>query len=60
LSLFAGIGGFDLGAYWAGLRFDGHYFSEIDQYAAGVFQKRFPEAVALGDVRSIEYDKSRN
>jgi DNA (cytosine-5)-methyltransferase 1 len=57
LSLFAGIGGFDLGAYWAGLRFDGHYFSEIDQYAAGVFQKRFPEAVALGDVRSIEYDK---
>jgi DNA (cytosine-5)-methyltransferase 1 len=57
LSLFAGIGGFDLGAYWANLRFDGHYFSEIDQYAAGVFQKRFPEAVALGDVRSIEYDK---
>jgi DNA (cytosine-5)-methyltransferase 1 len=57
LSLFSGIGGFDLAAYWAGLRFDGHYFSEVDKYAAGVFQKRFPEAVALGDVRSIEYGK---
>jgi DNA (cytosine-5)-methyltransferase 1 len=57
LSLFAGIGGFDLAAYWAGLRFDGHYFSEVDKYASGVFQKRFPEAVALGDVRGIEYGK---
>jgi DNA (cytosine-5)-methyltransferase 1 len=57
LSLFAGIGGFDLAAYWAGLRFDGHYFSEIDGYASDIFQKRFPEAAPLGDVRSIEYDK---
>jgi DNA (cytosine-5)-methyltransferase 1 len=57
LSLFAGISGFDLAAYWAGLRFDGHYFSEIDKYAADVFQKRFPEAIALGDVRRIEYGK---
>jgi site-specific DNA-cytosine methylase len=43
LSLFSGIGGFDLTAYWAGLRFDEHYFSEIDKYASAVFQKRFPE-----------------
>jgi DNA (cytosine-5)-methyltransferase 1 len=57
LSLFAGIGGFDLAEYWAGLRFDRHYFSEVDRYAVVVFQKRFPDAVALGDVRSIEYDK---
>jgi DNA (cytosine-5)-methyltransferase 1 len=57
LSLFAGIGGFDLAAYWAGLRFDGHYFSEVDKYASAIFQKRFPEAVALRDIRSIEYDK---
>jgi DNA (cytosine-5)-methyltransferase 1 len=56
-SLCAGIGGFDLGAYRAGLRFDGHYFSEVDKYASAIFQKRFPEAVPLGDVRGIEYDK---
>jgi DNA (cytosine-5)-methyltransferase 1 len=57
LSLFSGIGGFDLAAHRAGLRFDGHYFSETDGYAAGLFQKRFPEAVPLGDVRSIDYGK---
>jgi DNA (cytosine-5)-methyltransferase 1 len=57
LSLFAGIGGFDLAAYWAGLRFDGHYFSEVESYAVSVFQKRFPEAIALGNVRRIDYDK---
>jgi DNA (cytosine-5)-methyltransferase 1 len=56
-SLFAGIGGFDLAAYWAGLRFDGHYFSETDTYASDLFQKRFPEAIALGDVREIDYGK---
>jgi site-specific DNA-cytosine methylase len=29
LDLFSGIGGFALGAKWAGLEFDGHYF-EVD------------------------------
>lgn len=53
LDLFAGIGGFALGAYWAGMEFDGHYFSEVDPYAISVYQKRFPDAVCLGDVRSI-------
>jgi DNA (cytosine-5)-methyltransferase 1 len=56
-SMFAGIGGFDLAAYWAGLRFDGYYFSETDKYVSGVFQKRFPKAIALGDVREIDYGK---
>jgi DNA (cytosine-5)-methyltransferase 1 len=57
LSLFAGIGGFDLAAYRAGLRFDGHYFSEVDKYAIDVFQKRFPEAIPMGDIRRIDYGK---
>jgi DNA (cytosine-5)-methyltransferase 1 len=57
LDLFSGIGGFALGAYWAGLRFDAHYFSEIDPYAVKVYQKRFPEAIPRGDIRSVEYDK---
>lgn len=53
LDLFSGIGGFSLGAYWAGLRFNGHYFSEVDDYAIRVYQQRFPDAVPLGDIRSI-------
>jgi site-specific DNA-cytosine methylase len=54
LDLFAGIGGFALGAYWAGMEFDKHYFSEVDPYAISVYQKRFPDAVCLGDIKSIE------
>jgi len=53
LDLFSGIGGFALGAYWAGLRFDGHYFSEVDNYAIRVYQQRFPDAIGLGDIRKI-------
>jgi DNA (cytosine-5)-methyltransferase 1 len=54
LSLFSGIGGFDLGAQWAGLKFDKHYYSDIDDYANKVFQLRFPEAIPLGDICSIK------
>jgi DNA (cytosine-5)-methyltransferase 1 len=41
----------------AGLRFDEHYFSEVDRYAVGIYQKRFKEARNLGDVREIDYAK---
>jgi site-specific DNA-cytosine methylase len=51
--LFAGIGGFALASYWAGLRFDRHYFSEIEPYPIQVYQKRFPNAVPLGDITNI-------
>jgi DNA (cytosine-5)-methyltransferase 1 len=53
LDLFAGIGGFALGAERADLRFDAHYFSEVDDYATRVYSARFPDAVALGDIRNI-------
>jgi DNA (cytosine-5)-methyltransferase 1 len=53
LDLFAGIGGFALGANTAGLRFDRHFYSEVDPYACKVYQARFPEAEALGDIRAI-------
>jgi hypothetical protein len=37
LDLFSGIDGFALGAYWAGLRFDKHYFSwELEQKRQGI------------------------
>jgi DNA (cytosine-5)-methyltransferase 1 len=55
--IFSGIGGFALGAYRAGLHFNKHYFSEIDEYAVQVYQKRFPEAEPLGDIRNVDYRK---
>jgi DNA (cytosine-5)-methyltransferase 1 len=57
LDLFSGIGGFALGAQWAGMEFDGHYFSEIEKYAVDIYKKRFPEAEALGDIRNVDYGK---
>ena len=57
LDLFSGIGGFALAAYWAALRFDGHYFSEIEPYAVEIYQKRFPGAIALGDITKIDYER---
>ncbi|MDR1127571.1 MAG: DNA cytosine methyltransferase [Treponema sp.] len=53
LDLFAGIGGFALGAWLAGVRFDGHYFSEIDKYASSIYTKHFPDAIGLGDIKGI-------
>lgn len=54
LDLFSGIGGFALGAYNAGLRFERHYFSEIDPWCCKLYQKRFPDAVPLGDIKGID------
>jgi len=54
LDLFSGIGGFALGAYWAGWRFDRHYFSEIDPWCCKLYQQRFPDAVPLGDICKID------
>jgi DNA-cytosine methyltransferase len=55
--MFSGIGGFALGAQRAGIQFDEHYFSEIEEYAVEVYQKRFPAARALGDIRNVDYGK---
>ena len=57
LDLFSGIGGFALGAYWAGMKFDNHYFSEVEPYAVKLYQERFPDAIPLGDIRSIDCEK---
>jgi site-specific DNA-cytosine methylase len=53
IDLFAGIGGFALAARWAGLFFDRHYFSEIQDYPIRVYQRRFPTAIPLGDITHI-------
>ncbi len=57
LDLFSGIGGFALGIQRAGIQFKKHYFSDIEEYAVSVYQKRFPQANPLGDIRSIDYEK---
>ena len=53
LDLFAGIGGFALGAYWSGFKADKHYFSEIDPFCIELYQLRFPSAIPLGDIKMI-------
>jgi DNA (cytosine-5)-methyltransferase 1 len=54
-SLFAGIGGFDLAAWWMG--WETAWFSEIDPYASAVMAHHFPEAKALGDIRTIRWEE---
>lgn len=56
LDLFSGIGGFALGAYWAGMKFENHYYSEIEKYPAELYQLRFPDSIALGDITKIDFD----
>jgi DNA (cytosine-5)-methyltransferase 1 len=53
LDLFAGIGGFALGLQAAGFKFKNHYFSEIDKKAVECYEKHFPKAKPLGDIRTI-------
>jgi DNA (cytosine-5)-methyltransferase 1 len=55
LSLFSGIGGFDLAMRNAGLIPDNHFFSEVDKYATKVFKRHFPDAKEIGDAQKIDY-----
>ena len=56
LDLFHGIGGFALGAYWAGMKFDNHYCSDIEPYCVELYKKRFPDSIQLGDITKINCD----
>jgi DNA (cytosine-5)-methyltransferase 1 len=60
LDLFAGIGGFALGAYMVGMRFKNHLCSEIDPWCQKLYQKRFPDSVQLGDITKIDTDDLKN
>ena len=55
IDLFSGIGGFALGAYWSGIRFDKHYFSEVDKDAVELYRKRCPDAIPLGDITKVDW-----
>lgn len=54
-SLFAGIGGFDLGFHRAG--FDVAWAAEWDKNAQKVLCRRFPGTTVYGDIREIDLDK---
>lgn len=54
LSLFAGIGGFDLGLERTG-GFRTVAFAETDPYASAVLRKHWPHVPNLGDVTAVEF-----
>src|SRR5438552_2774237 len=54
-SLFAGIGGFDLGLERAGMRVI--WQSEIDPYACAVLRKHWPQVPNNGHIRTIVADR---
>jgi DNA (cytosine-5)-methyltransferase 1 len=58
VSLFAGVGGADLGMEAAGI--DTALACEIDNHARGVLAHRFPNAKLWDDVRSLDGDRIRN
>ena len=57
LDLFHGIGGFALGAYWAGMKFEHHYCSDIEPWCQKLYAKRFPDSIQLGDITKIDATK---
>lgn len=59
IDLFSGIGGFRLGAQWAGMEFEHEFHSDIDEYANRVYAKRFPKSIQLGDITKIDTAKLR-
>ena len=50
-SLFSGIGGFDLGFHWAGIKTV--WSVEIDEYARKVFHKNFPDVKQYSDIHEV-------
>jgi len=57
LSLFSGIGGFDLAAQRCGIEVITH--SEIDQQACKLLAARFPDARQLGDISQVSEEVLR-
>lgn len=51
ISLFAGIGGIDIAAGWAG--FETVLFCEKDDYCQKVLKKHWPDVPIIGDIRNV-------
>ena len=57
LSLFSGIGGFELGMSRSNYDFECIGYSEIDKYADSIYRRHFPKHRRLGDVREIRTEE---
>jgi DNA (cytosine-5)-methyltransferase 1 len=57
IDLFHGIGGFALGAVWAGMKFENHFCSDIEPYCQRLYALRFPDSIQLGDITKIDTEK---
>lgn len=57
IDLFHGIGGFALGAYWAGMKFENHFCSDIEPYCQKLYKLRFPDSIQLGDITKIDTEE---
>ena len=57
IDLFHGIGGFALGASWAGMKFNNHFCSDIEPYAQELYKLRFPDSIQLGDITKIDTEE---
>ncbi|MDQ3167321.1 MAG: DNA (cytosine-5-)-methyltransferase [Chloroflexota bacterium] len=55
LSLFSGIGGFDLACEWAGIEVAGQV--EIDPFCQRVLAKHWPDVPRMGDIREVRGDE---
>lgn len=59
VDLFSGIGGFAKGFEDAGLKFDKHYFSEIDKHAIAVYIYQFKNSEHVGSIENVSGTKLR-
>jgi DNA (cytosine-5)-methyltransferase 1 len=57
LSLFSGIGGFELGLQNSKHNFECVGFSEIDKYAVSIYERNFPNHINLGDATKIKTEE---
>ena len=61
IDLFSGIGGFVKGIEQAGIKLNNHYYSEIDKNCINIYEKHFPKAKGLGDIKTIKnFSEFRN
>lgn len=57
VSLFNGMGCFEIACAELGIKFDKIYTSEVDKYALQQTRLNFPNDIELGDVRNIDVTK---
>lgn len=60
LSLFSGIGGFEVGIKQSNIKAECVGFSEIDKYAKGIYRLHYPDHADLGDATRIRTEDLPN